>query len=297
MNHFKFSIIIVTRNRATDLLRCLQSVFAQDYIDLEVIVVDNASTDNTTTLIAQTYPSVTILRQSTNTGAPEGRNIGIKHAHGELMLCLDDDAELLDPQTINKSVRYFREDTRLACLSFLVLDQHGKIVRKLIPRRDRKHITDDTPGAMFSATGCILRRSAFLEVGGFWEKLNPYFGEEPELSYRLQDNGYRILLTPHIAVRHYESPMERPSDRRLYCGVRNTPWLALRNLPWYCVISLTVLAWGYFSVVAIRNHQLTIFFKAISDSIVQWPAIYRIRKPIYRETQKLIWKYSGVLFF
>lgn len=291
------SVVIVTRNRAEDLLRCLQSVAKQDYADLEVIVVDNASEDDTAALVQQAHPNVTLLQQTRNTGAPEGRNIGIQHAKGDLMFCMDDDAELIDTQTIQKSVEYFRNAPKLACLCLLVLDQHDNITTKLIPRRDRKRITEDTPAAMFSATGCMLKRSAFIEVGGFWAKLNPYFGEEPELSYRLLDKGYQLLYTPQVRIRHYESPMERPSTRRLYYGVRNTPWLAIRHLPWVSVVSLTTLAWGYFFLIAIKDRHLAAYFRAMCESISQFPAITRIRQPIGKDARKQLWKYSGIIFY
>ena len=291
------SVVIVTRNRPQALLCCLQSVAAQDYQDMEVIVVDNASSGDTAAIIAAAYPSATILHQAINAGAPEGRNIGIRHAGGEICVCMDDDAELIGTTAISQCVDYFRKDEKLGCLSMRVLDDQGKIVKKLIPRRDRKVIDEDVHGALFSATGCALRRSAFWEVGGFWADLNPYFGEEPDLSYRLLDKGYHILQTPHISVHHHEAKAERHKSRRLYYGARNAPWLALRNLPWYSVIGLTILSWGYFFLVSIYELQMLMFFRAVAASIRHMPAVYRIRKPISRQTQRLLWRHSGLILF
>ena len=295
MENLRVSVVIVTRNRAHDVLRCLKSVTTQNHVSPEIIVVDNGSSDDTLSLLKSNYPNVIVLPQERNTGAPQGRNIGIARAQGELCFCMDDDAELIDPDTITKCVQYFYNDPLLACLSLHVLDQYDNIVIKLIPRRDRKILTEDTPGAMFSATGCMMRRAAFNDVGGFWEMLNPYFGEEPELSYRLLDRGYHILLTPKVAVRHYESLSERFNDRRLYNGVRNTPWFALRNLPWYAVITLSILTWGYFFLLALKNGQLAVFFRAIIASISGIPAVLRVRKPINKTAVQALSKYSGLL--
>lgn len=291
------SVVIVTRNRSSALDRCLQSVLAQDYAHKEIIVVDNGSSDDTLAMMSTRYPSITLLPQGKNTGAPQGRNIGIGHAKGELCVCIDDDAEFIGTQAISRCVEYFQKDAALACLSMHVVDQHDRVVTKLIPRRDRKIITQDTPGAMFSATGCALRSSAFREVGGFWEMLNPYFGEEPELAYRLLDKGYGILLTPHISVRHWEVSMERHVSRRLYYGTRNAPWLALKNLPWYSVIGLTVLSWGYFFLIALRDKQLGMYVKAIIESIKHLPEVYRLRKPIGPQAVAMLWRYSGLIVF
>ena len=230
-------------------------------------------------------------------GAIEGRSIGVDKARGELCIFIDDDAVFVDSSAISKSAGYFLSDDKLCCLSMRVIDENDRIVRKLIPRRDREEISDDRLGAMFAATGCVLRRSAFLEVGGFWKDLTPYFGGEPELSYRLLDKGYHILQTPHILVRHFEVPVERNPSRRMYYGTRNTPWLALRNLPWYSVVGLTTLAWGYFFLIALRNGHLKVFFKAIVASIKHWPAVYRIREPIGHQAVSTVWKYSGLILF
>jgi GT2 family glycosyltransferase len=264
---------------------------------LEIIVVDNDSSDDTLEMLTSRYPSVVILRQPKNEGAIEGRNIGVRKATGDICIFIDDDAEFIDSRAVSKSVKYFLRDGNLSCLSMQVIDENDKIVRKLIPRRDRKKITDDSPGAMFAATGCAIRRSAFMEVGGFWKDLTPYFGGEPELSYRLLDKGYSILQTPHILVRHFQTPLERAPSRRMYYGTRNTPWLALRNLPWYSFISLTILAWGYFFVTAVKNRQLPTFFKAVVASIKHWPAVYRVRKPIGPQAIATVWKYSGIILY
>ena len=270
---------------------------AQDYKEMELIVVDNASGDDTLRMVEANFPSIILLRQSTNTGAPEGRNIGIRQAKGELCVCLDDDAEFTDSTAIGKCVEYFRNDNKLGCLSMRVLDHDGRIVTKLIPRRDRKVFDEDMQGALFSATGCALRRSAFIEAGEFWKDLGLYFGEEPELSYRLLDKGYTIVQTPHICVRHYKTPDEvKPNQsRRIYYGTRNAPLLALRNLPWYSVIGFTILSWGYFFLVALRDGQLRTYFRAIIASVRHMPSVYGIRKPVSKQTERMLWRYSGLI--
>jgi len=280
-------------------MRCLQSVAAQDYKKMELIVVDNASTDDTVQMIQSNYPSVILLPQSTNTGVPGGRNIGIGRAKGEICVCLDDDAEFIDNASIRKCVDYFNKDRKLGCLAMRVLDENNRIVTKLIPRRDRKIFDEDRPGALFSGTAFAVRHSAFTEAGEFWQDLSPYFGEEPDLSYRLLDRGYTILQTPHLSVRHYQPPAEgKPNkSRRIYCGTRNAPWIALRNLPWYSVIGLTILSWGYFFLVAVRDWQLPAYFSAIVASIRHMPAVWHIRKPISKHTEALLWRYSGLILF
>ncbi len=291
------SVVIVTRNRCKLVLDCLETVLSQDYPHVEIIIVDNASEDDTCAAITARYPSVRILRQQTNTGAAGGRNIGIREAKGEICISIDDDAIFLDNASITRCVPYFQKDPNVACLALRIVDQYGNVVTKLIPRRDRKIITADSEGANFSGTGFAVRRDVFVSLGGFWEKLNPYFGEEPEYAYRVLDQGYRIIQTPFVSIRHYETPFERPKERRLYFGVRNAPWMALRSLPWGAVISLTVLTWGYFFLIACKEGQLKSFVRSINESVRGMPEIYRIRKCIAKPAREKLRKYSGLMYY
>ena len=291
------SVVIITRNRCASVIECIESIQAQDYPNTEVLVIDNASSDDTCTTLQTRFPDIRLLMQATNTGVPGGRNIGIREAKGEICVCIDDDAIFLSPTSISSIAPYFERDAGLAALALRIVDQYGNIITKLIPRRDRKVINADTPGANFSGTGFAVRRDVFIALGGFWEKLNPYFGEEPDYCYRLLDAGYHILHTPFVSLRHYESPYERPKARRLYYGARNAPWMALRSLPWPAVFSLITLTWGYFFLVALKEAQLKDFAKALRDSLRGMPEIMRIRKPISRTACATLRKYSGLFFY
>ncbi|MBY0407317.1 MAG: glycosyltransferase family 2 protein [Rickettsiales bacterium] len=293
----KVSVVIITRNRRQAALECLSSVAAQDYANIEVLVVDNASADDTVEAVQRAYPAARVLPQKENTGVAGGRNIGMREATGDLCLCIDDDAVFLDSESISRCVPYFEKDEKLAFLALRIVDQYGNVVKKLIPRRDRARIAADAPGANFSGTGFMLRRSAFIALGGFWEKLNPYFGEEPELCWRALDAGWHITHTPYVSVRHFESPTERPAARRLYYGVRNTPWMAVKNLPWPAAISLWVLTWGYFFLMAARHGQMLSFLRAVLDCLRGLREVHALRKPISRAATRALRAYSGLYFY
>ncbi len=291
------SVVIITRNRCQSVVECIESVLSQDYPEIEILVIDNASSDDTCITIATRYPNIRLLPQPTNTGVPGGRNIGIREARGDICICIDDDAIFLNNASIATIVPHFRADRKLAALALRIVDQYGNIVTKLIPRRDRKIIGADTPGANFSGTGFAVRREVFVALGGFWEMLNPYFGEEPDYCYRLLDAGFTILHTPFVSIRHYESPNERPKERRLYFGARNAPWMALRSLPWPAVISLTILTWGYFFLQAVKENQLRSYARSLRDSVRGMPQVLRIRKRISPEACAALREYSGLYYY
>lgn len=293
----KLTVVIVTRNRREALATCLESVLRQSVPQVDVLVVDNDSTDGTGEMLAQRFPMVKIWRSGSNLGAAGGRNAGIEAASGEVCLCIDDDAILLGKDAIARCMRYFEQDPGLCALGFRIVSPQGNVITKLIPRRDRRIVTEDTPAANFSGTGFAVRREQFLALGGFWDALNPYFGEEPEFCYRLMEQGGRILLTPHIEVQHEESPNERPPDRRLYCGTRNAPWIAWRNLPWPAATSLTILSLGYFFLIACRYGQMGSYISALAASARGMPRVLRMRRAISAETARNVSRYSGLLYY
>ena len=87
----ELSVVIVNYN-TRDLLRaCLESLQDSENIDLEIIVVDNASTDDSASMVADKFPNVVLLAQSTNTWYCGGNNIGIDHATSDYILLLNPD--------------------------------------------------------------------------------------------------------------------------------------------------------------------------------------------------------------
>lgn len=294
MPSLTISLVIITHNRATELESCLHSLQQQLRLPDEILVVDNGSHDNTGDLLATRFPDVRVITAPYNLGVAKGRNLGYQEATGDICVTIDDDAQLIEPDALQRVARYFETHDTLCCISFEVRDAGNNVVRKLIPRRDRVRITEDSPGASFVGTGHAMHRRRFLELGGFWEALGLYFGEEPDLSYRILEAGYQILHTPHIGVRHFESAAARPAGRRIYFGTRNTPWIAVKNLPWTSVACLTILAWAYFLASAIVMGRIGDYMRGVRDCLYGMPMVWRQRRCVSRRTRALVKQYSGV---
>ena len=90
----RISLIILNWDGAELIRDCLESVAAQDFTNFETIVVDNGSTDGSADIVAREFPSVHLIRNSENTGFCRGNNIGIGAATGDLIVLLNNDAEL-----------------------------------------------------------------------------------------------------------------------------------------------------------------------------------------------------------
>lgn len=109
------SIIIPTYNREKEVLECINSLFNISYPNFELIVVDNASEDNTVVSIKEKFPNIKnlkIIELNQNFGAVGGRNEGIKHARGEY-LCFVDSDNIVDKDFLNELVELAEIDEKI----------------------------------------------------------------------------------------------------------------------------------------------------------------------------------------
>lgn len=114
------TINILSFNRKDELRFTLTKVFEQDYKNIEVIVVDNASVDGTQQMVKEQFPIVTLIELSENIGIA-GWNKGFEIAKGEYVLVLDDDA-YPSKNTIDRSLEEIRKDEKIACIAINIFD-------------------------------------------------------------------------------------------------------------------------------------------------------------------------------
>lgn len=168
----RISVIIPTYDRAQVLPRALDSVLAQTREPYEIIVVDDGSTDQTATLMAQRYPQVTYLKQP-NQGVSKARNSGVVRSRGDWLAFLDSDDEWL-PEKLNRqwTVLQQQPDHRL-CHGEEIWIRNGRRVNPM-----NKHAKSGgyifehcLPLCAISPSSVIIRRDLFEQAGGFDEKL------------------------------------------------------------------------------------------------------------------------------
>ena len=284
------SVILVSMNRKEMLESCLRSVQKQAFPDVEIIVVDNASGDGTGDMVRSLFPDVRYFYLSSNLGAAGGRNYGVRMSKGEFCVFLDDDAH-------NRVVSYFRSDNRLGCIAFRIVNPgDGCEKYKSIPKADKKIIHEDYECSYFCGAGFACRRSLFLDMGMFWKPLF-FIGEELDSSYRLVNQGYKILRSSAISVIHYETPQARVRGKWIYYGARSQCWVAVRNLPWRYAVSHTLLWWGYLLIAGIRNRHIIYFVQGLKDAIIGLPEATLTRSCITKETVGKLKILSGRIYY
>ena len=225
------SILIVTWNRRRELPRAIESALSQTYSSIEVVVVDNASTDGTADEVRARFSQLSLVEAGRNLGCPSGRNFGFRHCHGKYIYCLDDDG-WLKPDAVEHAVSRAEAEPRIAVVMSRIHEtgEDGQ-VRRLPENRDEPVYQSSFCG------GCsLIRREAIDQVGAFPEDFFRQ-AEEEDLAIRLLDSGWFCFLEPESVMFHAPSPVGRNSKAFLYYGLRNTNKTGLRvwSFPW-CVL-------------------------------------------------------------
>jgi glycosyltransferase involved in cell wall biosynthesis len=209
------SVVIPTWNRAEWVRDAIDSVLAQDYPRLEVVVVDDGSTDATPEVVRRYGSQVRYIRQA-NGGAASARNRGIAEATGEFVAFLDSD-DLFLPGKLTEQVREFGRQPGLVMVYawFSILDGSG---RERLGRRF--HRTGDIARSLLAhcmqgplATPTVMvRRTALLQAGGFDETMR--LSEDTDLWCRVARLG-RVGLVPRVLVqvRRHEGNLSRGPGR------------------------------------------------------------------------------------
>jgi glycosyltransferase involved in cell wall biosynthesis len=237
------SLIITTRNRREELRIALGSACEQT-VPLEVIVMDDGSTDGTADMVRAEFPQAVLHRRDESRGLILRRNEGARLAKGEVIFSIDDDAAFSTPHVVEQTLSDFC-DSRIGAVAIPYLEPHknNRLMQKA-PDREGVWITDG-----FIGTAHALRRDIFLNLGGYREHL-VHQGEESDFCIRMLDAGLVVRLGNSDPILHFESP-RRDFRRMDYYGCRNPVIYAWQNvpMPWLPIhlvaTSINCLRWTF----------------------------------------------------
>lgn len=210
------SVVVVVWNRADLTLRCVRALAGQTDVAMEVIVVDNASTDETSDLLAR-IDGVSVIRNASNLGFTVAANLGAKAARGEFLLFLNNDAELV-PGCISQLLNTARSSSLIGAVGGKLvfpdgrLQEAGSIIwsdgsceaygRGGDPAAPEYNF--ERPVDFCSAALLLTRRDVFHNLGGFDERYRPAYYEDADYCVRLWSDGHRVVYQPRAVAIHYE---------------------------------------------------------------------------------------------
>ena len=278
------TLAILNYQRRALLRETVQAALGQDYPHLDILVVDNASTDGSPEMIRDVFPQVRLLSLPANIGCA-ARNQGIANAQGDLVITLDNDVCLTQPDGVRRAVDVMADQPNTAGANFKILNPEGQLsTRDWCHPRDWRHFADHTFFTDYVLEGAsVLRRGPFEAVGGYWEPL--FIGHEGhDLAYRLLNAGYDLVYTPEICVTHAVSSEARASSRIYYTFTRNAIWVSLRHhrlggaaraiTKYIALMAFTSLRAGHFGG----------YLLGLWDGLCGAPRAWRTRQPMQAAT-------------
>jgi GT2 family glycosyltransferase len=207
------TVVIATRDRCAELLRTLARLRGLPERP-PVIVVDNASADGTAAAVRERFPTVRVLPLSRNAGAA-ARNAGVRLARTRYVAFSDDDS-WWQPGALTAAAVALDEDPRLGLVAARTFVGRGRRPDPVNAAMAGSPLRDGAAPEVlgFLACACVVRRKAFLHVGGFSELLF-LVGEERLLAYDLAAAGWgRRYLPQAVAVHEPSARRPRPRDRQ-----------------------------------------------------------------------------------
>jgi len=238
----KVSVVILNWNGKKYLKNCLDSVLKTDYHDLEIIVVDNASTDGSQQLVKKCYPQVILIENEKNLGFCVGNNIGIKHASGDLIILLNNDT-IVDKGWV-KEILKCAQDAKVGIVGCRLYFPGTKIIQSLgfkmrflgywenigAGQEDNGQFGKAGRVDYVSGAALAVKREVLDKIG----LLDPAFYayvEDCDLCYRAKRAGYKVV-TSNAIVYHYGSlSWNKFSVKRMYLIQKNKIYFLLKHYP------------------------------------------------------------------
>lgn len=203
MNNGKTSIIIVNYNGIKWLKDCLDSIYKQIYKNIEIIVVDNGSIDDSIVFIRDNYSNIKIIENKKNLGFGTANNLGVNIATGDLLLFLNNDIKIKDDHFLKKLID-FKAKNNLNITGPKILNFKEEDVY------EGRKLSIDVTGYLgwgkktFYIEGCalLISKDDFLNLGGFDEKYFMY-SEDIDLCWRAHIYGMKIGLCESAEIIHF----------------------------------------------------------------------------------------------
>ncbi|GAN32602.1 MAG: glycosyltransferase family 2 protein [Candidatus Brocadia sp. AMX2] len=222
----KVSVILVNYNSAVLLRQCLKSIYEQTKeISFEIIVVDNASSDNSRQVVRSEFPTAQLIESSGNLGFSRGNNLGASLAKGTYLLFLNTDTILFEnsikvlagfldtyPEVGAVGPKILFEDRYFQLSAGRLPNLLGEFFDKIIYSLARRWHTvmcpllerrfNKTKAVGWLTGACFMvRQKAFVQVNGFDEKIFMYF-EDKDLCKRISLSGWQIMYYPLTSIVH-----------------------------------------------------------------------------------------------
>jgi hypothetical protein len=307
----KIGVVILNWNGKKFLEQYLPNIIQHTNTDIaQLYIIDNASTDDSESFIAATYPQISWIQNDENYGFAKGYHVGLTSIREEILCLLNSDIEVT-PHWLDKIYEKFTLHPEIAAIQPKILDLkqpnkfeyaggsggyidrfgyavcRGRYFEEI--EEDLGQYDDEVP--IFWASGCCIfvRNQVYWQVGGLDEH---YFAhqEEIDLCWRIQNYGHQVIVMPDIVVYHLGGgTLNYGSMFKVFLNFRNSLFTLFKNLKTYQLLFILPIRLALDGVAAM--HSL-IKIKNLSVLL----AIFRAHMSFYAHLGKLLEKRNSVKF-
>lgn len=215
----KLSIIIVSYNSQDFIERCINSLLKNIAKDTEVIIVDNASTDNTLHLLEKSTDSIKLIKSEKNLGFAKACNLGANNSSGKYLFFLNPDTEVQSP-IFDELINFYESQENIGIVAPKLIMPDGIIqpsvmnlptvigaFRELILGQKNEYLPYSPGGDQPVRVQCVfaaailIEKSLFEKIGGFSEEYFLYY-EDIDLCRKLAHSKKSIYYYPRVSIKH-----------------------------------------------------------------------------------------------
>lgn len=317
MQESKVSIIVVNWNGISVIDSCLKSIKDQDYKNLEIIVVDNASRDGSAEFISKNFPDVKLIKNKMNYGFGKGNNIGMQHATGDFIMILNNDTRLTPGciSELKKSIE--KNESYGACASKILLEEGENLIdcagiavcldglsigRGRLEKKDK--FSDEEEVFFASDCACLYRRKMLNDIrlpDEIYDEDFFAYADETDMGWRARLAGWKCIYNPQAVVYHcHSASTSNYSAFKAFLVERNRIWVAIKNFPlsiillgiFYTLKRYALQAYGAlfnkgaagkFTQVAPKTELMRILLQAHISAVRGFPSMFRKRSLIFKK--------------
>jgi glycosyltransferase involved in cell wall biosynthesis len=274
----KVSVLILNWNRMLETCSCIDSILNQSYKNIEIIIIDNGSTDGSQKYIKNLYQDIIkYVELEKNYGCPGGRNIGLKHCNGDYIFFCDNDG-LLHSKAIENSLNIILSSDNIAIVSGIVIEFNSLIEIDL-----NRNVTENKITDVYNFLGgvCMLNVKVIVNKT-IYPECYIYGGEEEYFSYRLIDRGYKILTSNNVILFHKKSLLARNINLEYFNKWFNRFLNAYQLFPIEYFILYSFYFYLFYTLKAFKLNRFFEFYKA---NVLMYNKILSLKRlPVKRST-------------
>ncbi|PLS78749.1 MAG: glycosyltransferase family 2 protein [Chloroflexi bacterium] len=251
----QLDVVILNYNRGDLLRACLRSLFASESVhQINVWVVDNASSDDSVAIVEREFPQVRLVRNERNSGFASGNNLALRQIvadrHSDYVMLLNNDT-LAEPDALHTLVTYLQQHPTVGAVGPKLLLLDGSLdlacrrsfptpavsfyrmsgLSKLFPRSARfgrynlSYLDPDVETEVDALVGAaMVARTAVVREAGLLDETFFMYGEDLDWCYRIKSYGWRIVYDPRAVIHHHKRAASTrraiPSIRAFYAAMR-----------------------------------------------------------------------------